>query len=111
MTLNEVPEKIAQNALLQAVARVAMILALPVLIWGLGHISAQGTALNSHDTSIALIQQEQAALDRRLTAQETFNARILEAVTDIANDATKTKTDVGYLRDWVEDIKRQARTP
>jgi septal ring factor EnvC (AmiA/AmiB activator) len=101
-----VSEKIVQSTLLQAVARVAMALTLPILLMGVGYLSAMGTTVNAHTTNIALLQQEDAAINRRLDQYEKQADDILTLLQSLNTDSATTKRDVGYLRDWVEELKR-----
>jgi hypothetical protein len=101
-----VSEKIVQNTLLQAVARVAMALTLPLMLLAIGYLSALGTTVNAHTTDIALLQREDAETDRRLDLVEGQSKEILAMLGALSTDSATTKRDVGYLRDWVEELKR-----
>lgn len=104
-----VSEKIVQNTLLQAIARVAMALTLPLLLLSVGYVSALGSTVSAHTTDIALLEQGATATTRRLDANDTRTEAILALLNKLSTDVATTKTDAGYLRDWVEDIKREAR--
>jgi hypothetical protein len=105
-----VTEKIVQNTLLVAVSRVAMVLALPVFMMGIGYIAALTSTVNSHTTDLALLKQEQAITDRRLDTMDVRTQAILDALNRLTIDVATTKTDVGYLRSYIEDLKRQAKS-
>ena len=105
-----VTEKISQNTLLLAVSRVAMVLALPVFMMGIGYIAALTSTVNSHTTDLALLKQEQAITDRRLDTMDVRTQAILDALNRLTIDVATTKTDVGYLRSYIEDVKRQAKS-
>lgn len=108
-----VSEKIVESTLLQAVARVAMVLTLPLFVATVsyigGSISSLGTTLAAHSTDIALLQQQAAATSRRQDQSEETTKAILEALQKLSIDMATTKTDAGYLRDWVEAVKREAK--
>ena len=104
-----VSEKIVQSTLLQAVARVAMAVTLPVLLLFASYIGGLGAAVSQHSTDIALLQQQAAAAERKVEAIEAKTTTILDALQDLKTSSATTKTDVGYLRDWVEEIKREGR--
>jgi len=110
-----VSEKIAENTMLQAVARVAMAVTLPVLLAGgsyvAGSINTLATAVTSNSTDIALLKQRQGDTDKRMDAMDQRTQAILDALQKLTTDVATTKTDAGYLRDWVEELKRQARSP
>lgn len=106
-----VTEKVAQNTLLAAVARVAMVVTLPMLLMGAGYMGALTNTVAAHTTDLALLRQEQDATDKRLDAMDNRTQAILEALNKLTTDMATTKTDAGYLRDWVEELKRQARSP
>jgi hypothetical protein len=105
-----VTEKIAQNTLLLAVSRVAMVLALPVFMMGIGYIAALTSTVNSHTTDLALLKQEQTITDRRLDTMDVRTQAILDTLNRLTTDVATTKTDVGYLRSYIEDLKRQAKS-
>jgi hypothetical protein len=104
-----VSEKIVQSTLLQAIARVAMALTLPLLLLAVGYVSALGNTVNAHSTNIALLQQGAASTERRLDAMDSRTQAILDTLNKLTVDVATTKTDAGYLRDWVESLKREAR--
>lgn len=106
-----VSEKIVQSTMLQAIARVAMALTLPLLLLGIGYLSALGTTVSAHTTDIALLQQTTIATDKRLDAYDQQAKEILAALQNLTVDVATTKRDAGYLRDWVEELKRDQRTP
>jgi hypothetical protein len=103
-----VSEKIVQNTLLQAIARVAMALTLPVFLLCVSYVAG---ALASQATDIALLQQQAAATERRLDASDARTQAILDTLQKLSIDMATTRTDAGYLRDWVEALKREARGP
>jgi hypothetical protein len=109
--MNDLPERIAQNTLLLAVARVAMTLSLPLLLMGSGYLAAMGSTVNAHTTDIALLQQSMLAAQNRLDAYDRQADIIRNILSDLATDTATTKTDVGYLRSWVEELKRRERAP
>lgn len=106
-----VTEKVAQNTLLAAVARVAMVVTLPLLLMGAGYMGALANTVNTHTTDLALLHQEQDATDKRLDQMDIRTQAILDVLGRLTTDVATTKTDVGYLRNWVEELKRQARSP
>ncbi len=105
-----ISEKIAQSTLLQAVARVAMALSLPLMGYALTQFSAMGERVAQHSTDIALLQQSASALERRVDATEARTDAMMGVLNELRQDLATTKRDVGYLRDWVEEIKRTSRT-
>jgi septal ring factor EnvC (AmiA/AmiB activator) len=101
-----VSEKIVQSTMLQAVARVGMALSLPLVLMAFAYVGGMSNTLAGHTTNIALLQQEDAAINRRLDQYEKQTDGILALLTDLTTDSATTKRDVGYLRDWVEELKR-----
>lgn len=108
-----VSEKIVQNTMLQAVARVAMVLTLPLFLATVsyigGSLSTLASAVATHSTDIALLQQQSAATAKKIEANDERTERILDALQKLSIDMATTRTDTGYLRDWVESLKREAR--
>ena len=108
MSAESIPEKIVQNTLLQAVARIAMAVTLPLMLFGLGYIGAMGNTVNAHSTDIALLQQAAIATDKRMDADDAQSVITIGILNKLQLDTAETKKDVGYLRDWVEDLKRRS---
>jgi methyl-accepting chemotaxis protein len=103
-----------------------------ILLGGLGvyFTLANATANATKDIgdlkpTVTQLQQTDATFNTRLTVvesrAESQAVRMLEmakaieqlniTVQSLSVTAATTKTDVGYIRDWVETIKREQRTP
>jgi branched-subunit amino acid permease len=104
-----VSEKIVQSTMLQAVARVAMALTLPIMLMAIGYLSALGNTVAGHTTDIALIQQEARAAQAKLDRYDAQMAGILTTLNQLNTALEVTRTDAGYLRRYVEELKREDR--
>lgn len=104
-----VSEKIVQSTMLQAVARVAMALTLPIMLMAIGYLSALGSTVAGHTTDIALIQQEARAAQAKLDRYDQQMAGILTTLNSLTTALEVTRTDAGYLRRYVEELKREDR--
>jgi hypothetical protein len=79
VTLNETADKVANNAVLSAVAKVGMFLSPLLLTIGLfilsNYLSAQSSAMGSLSNRITVSEQVEAGLDKRLSILEDLAAR------------------------------------
>lgn len=106
---DSIPEKIVHSTLLQAVARVSMAVTLPLLLLGVGYVAALGSAINAHSTDIALLQKDAGQTAQRMDADDAQTRAMLDLLNALSINAATIKTDVGYLRDWIEELKRRER--
>lgn len=126
MTLNDAAEKITANPVLGAIARLAMFLTPIIVTIGLfvvgQWLDANTRAYVALAARVTAVEQDSAMHNTRLSVLETNvtsgavqRAQItqqlnemLKSVQQLAIDAASTRTDVGYLRRWVEAQKREA---
>lgn len=85
-----VSEKIVQSTLLQALARVAMAITLPVLLWGLGYIGGLSTAVTDLTTRVSLLEQSKTQSDK-------FEDRTEKALKDMNSTQTEILSGLATL--------------
>ncbi len=131
MTINDAADKVASNPVLTALARVAMFIT-PILVTialfvVTQYLNGQAEALRGLSSRISVTETLGSSLDKRTTVLEDSIVRgrqdriefqqrteaILEKLVDQMNSdrilAAQVKTDVAYLRDYIEDLKRERR--
>ena len=127
-----VTDRIASSSTLTALARVAMFIT-PILVtvglFIIGNwLQTNAKSMDTLSSRIDIVQAAQQSGDQRLGALEsrsniigpsrdafqretqTAIKELTAALNILVTDVATTKRDVGYLRDFIEDIKRQKRT-
>lgn len=132
MTVNDAAEKVATNPVLTALARVAMFIT-PILVTIAlfvltQYLNGQAAAMERLSTRISITETIGASLDKRVTVledsiirgrqdrlefQERTEAMLEKLAEQMTADrivAAQVRTDVSYLRTFIEELKRERRT-
>jgi hypothetical protein len=131
MSVTEAADKVATNPVLTALARVAMFIT-PILVTIslfviTQYLNGQAAAMSAMSSRISVTETLGTALDKRTTVledsivrgrqdrlefQERTEALLEKLAEQMTADrivAAQVKTDVSYLRTFIEELKRERR--
>lgn len=67
--------------------------------------------IESLNVRLTVIESRAAATDAQINTLVTSIDKLVDQMNADRVGTAQIKTDVGYLRDWVETLKREARSP
>ncbi len=113
MTIEDVATKVADNALLRSAGRLMWLIGIPVAAWYLGQqsdaLGKQGDLLQALATRVSVVETNQQSGKERGDALRAQVKELNDNYVAVSQKLAEIGTDVGYLRRWVEEQKRDAQ--